>query len=318
MVARVQPLENLKDLGEINVLRSNKELKLAKNRDYCLIIGNGPSAKKYLKGLARDKFDIIGFSYLALTNTRPNFYFFEPLTIQNNNYLEWKGYLNRQIALHMLRGMQIKELKKRKFEQTQLLVNPQFCFDNYGFWEQGSNLKLCLPKYNIVNEETGFSILSGMRQQVMGEHHLLNLRGSLIRAVSLAFYLQYEEIWIVGNDPSISNYWYTDKEALEDIICCENKELATKLIRFVDENTKQGDYCTGESENYFESSTELMFLYIKAMIMKFRNKDGSYPKIRHASLNDNIIESSIYTHKLHEFIDKPIEMYCEQRQNNHG
>lgn len=317
MVARVQPLENLKDLGEINVLNNNEELKLAKKKNCCLIMGNGPSAKTFLKGFNKDSFDIIGFSYLALTNTIPNFYFFEPLTIHNGNYLKWKGYLNRQIALHKLRDMQIKELKKQKFEQTHLLVNPQFCFDDYGFWEQGSNLKLCLPKYNIVNERTGSSILSGIRQQIRCEDHLLNLKGSLIRAISLAFYLSYDEIWIVGNDPSINNYWYTDKKLLEEIVCCENKILATKLIKFVDENTKGGEYCTCESESYFESSTELMFLYIKAMIMKLKNNSISYPKIIHASLNDNIIQRSINTHKLQAFIDGPREISFEQRLNNH-
>ena len=198
----MQALNNLQQLGHINFLKTNRDLLSYKKNKICLILGNGPSSKKYLQSNIFNNVDTIGFSYISLTQYTPNYYFFEPLTIANENYRQWSGYLNRQIALYKLRDMQVNELKKDKYEESLVLLNPQFCTDSLGFWEQGSNLKLCMPKYHIVNESTELKILKGIKNQLNMTDHLLNLRGSMIRAVSLAIFLGYEEIWISGNDPA--------------------------------------------------------------------------------------------------------------------
>ena len=69
------------------------------------------------------------------------------------------------------------------------------------------------PQYTFINESDILSIRSDLKSYFASIHDkpsLLNFRGSIIRQISLAFLLDYEQIYICGLDFDLPNsYWYT-------------------------------------------------------------------------------------------------------------
>jgi hypothetical protein len=202
---------NILDITTLDLL-SLKKSRLA------LVCGSGPSLLDFVhtKG-GLDQYDVIGTSHTALLDQVHGTLFYEPIFSGegiNPNF----GDIYLAISEACLQSHIAAAISSLKSKLT-ILINPQFpsvrTADSFAYLTPLLDISVAyLPPYFFVNESNDARILCDLRRYAQSSHDaLLNFRCSMVRALSLCYLLEYEEIILTGLDPSSPNYWYTLPEA---------------------------------------------------------------------------------------------------------
>lgn len=273
------------------------ELRRLKTNNTALIVGNGPSAISYFDGSLGIDADIFSFSYSALVNSHPGFYYYEPLFIKHPEWEDWQGNLNYHFSTFSLLHICSQRIANKEFNSN-VIINPQIPPNNYGLHcNLGKKITSYSLPYFYVHESDDYAIIRSLREfKKVARLSPINYAGSMIRAISLAYCLEYERIIIVGQEPSTNKCWYDLQEALP-LIKQYAGEYAVQLIEFAtDIKNKYGEnknIHTGErTKNTLGSISAATFLTIKVLNMIAGKKS---PEIIHLNQSDKLIKEHIET-----------------------
>ena len=221
--------------GTIEYEENPKNLIQAKNHDTVVIAGSGPSvnfiAHPFLAGLA---FDLIGTANTAMLKKEPNFLFFESIDIAHlpvgasSSGSQMLHYYCAAMELELLRILRTKS-------NIKIILNPMLPAAQLSpsvsyFTPLPRGCTATLPQYYFINESNDELILRGLRAYVdYSQSAILNFRCSMVRALSLAFELGYDNIILLGLDPSSPLHWYSSDD-FETLICEEVDDIMIDLL----------------------------------------------------------------------------------------
>ena len=234
------------------------------------VIANGPSALPFLVDSTVFSKNVIGFSYQSLLQRSYYGFFWEPLPVNNPNSIEHlysfsSGALNRFLLMNLVARRCAESMDENS--SATIYINPQPLVKS-DFLINPIHRDVTPLKYFIVNESSDQLILEGLKQYIsLLQHHraspILNLRCSVIRAISLAFLSGSAEIDIVGVDPFMTEYWFTALDENHSLYLrygtslqkcfLEYKDVAmlkefSRLILSSEERTKhEGEWLCGNS-----------------------------------------------------------------------
>ncbi len=271
-----------------NSIKSLSELLPFKNSDSIYIFGNGPGAIPFIQSFNNGyiKADTSGSSAITLARFPLTYYFFEPCSFINKN---WKNNIKKLsrftelISYHVIEHEYIiasEQIDKCKV----ILPNPQF---HQRYLRKVSKGNIVIPRWYFIDEQTETETLYGLKTyfsylKSKGSDEpklLLNFKNSIIRQISLAFELGYQDIHLVGLEPSTPGYWYTQLEIIKELMspnvfdrCTEpisNLKTASDLTSETDEPFKT--FLKNGSDEYFTFNRSII-LIIKLFLTQFNSK----------------------------------------------
>ena len=198
------------------ILNGIEELKAFKRSESICIMGNGPSAFYFLDQLGPREsiYDISGTSAASLQNHHVNYYFYEPHFCINHQGSKLSTAESvSHYALHRILHHEWTAAVSVK-NCSVVIPNPQIPPNTFGYSEIIEHPEVLIPPWVFINEADDFSIIRGLRDYFTSnlyEAYILNFRASIVRQISLAIGLGYQNIYISGLDPSTIGYWYTDE-----------------------------------------------------------------------------------------------------------
>lgn len=200
-------------------LGSVQELKPFQSSDRILIIGNGPSIRTNdnVRDLLLDKnIDKSGTNAAAMLSSEITYLLFEPYFTLNSYeepFMDPEG-IAAYVTMRVLWAFVVKALNQKRGSVSNIIANPQFPPNELGYAESINTRDIYSMSMYLIRESDDQTLLDDLKGYVHRRQfhrtHILNVRGSVIRQLSLAFALQYEEIHLCGLDPSTRGYWYTD------------------------------------------------------------------------------------------------------------
>lgn len=190
-------------------------------KDICTICGNGPSLLKYTSEITDH--DIITMNTGIFLNMSPSIYIYEPIPMISHNTTHafgQPGYLNDNFDYEAILRIIFYAMSEAatNISPSKILVNPNQ--DIMGYINPLRNFNSCrIPAFFSFNEEEktmyGYWLLHFFRN--LASNHVLNFRGSIIRALSIALTLRYPVISFTGLDPSRYKYWWEEESAISFI-----------------------------------------------------------------------------------------------------
>ena len=197
-------------------MRSITSLSYLRESDTCIICGNGPSL---LKGsvfkTSYDKFLINTGVFLAVD---PTIVFIERIGIISsvtNHSLGDKMYLSDNFDYEVLNRVILYAMSSccEQLDGHRIYINPNQSSLGYLNPLASDRSYIELPIYSF-NEDLPILYGLGLLEyfERYRETHLLNFRGSIIRAFSTALAMGYKSIIFSGLDPSRYSYWWEYEE----------------------------------------------------------------------------------------------------------
>jgi len=253
-------------------LSSVQELKRHKSQETIYIMGHGPSAFVIPQELDCKEInhDLSGTSASVFQSKYTDFYWYEPHFLENGE--GFKLTTPESCSSYALSRIMHHEWTKEVSDENVGVVipNPQFPANELGYADVTIHKNTLVPPWFFVNEISDEEISKGLRTWCRApnrEDLVLNFRGSVIRQLSTAFALGYKNIYIGGLDPSISGYWYTNRELREmhmkrdilkrnDRIC---KSYGTSLLR-VAHTAPSGSALAGPVSTYYDFHRSIVFI----------------------------------------------------------
>ena len=190
----------------------NSLLSVRRN-DSCIICGNGPSV--LCKEVFLDTNDIFLLNTGIFLNVSPTLYFYERIGLLSGNTSHNHGidnYLHLNFDFEAVLRIILYEMGRtaaRVVGQQRIVVNPNQASLGYlnAIPEIGDGIDC---KYFSFNEEEidayGTNLIRYFRD--FYPSYVLNFRGSVIRAFSVALSLGYKRICFAGVDPSEYTWWW--------------------------------------------------------------------------------------------------------------
>ena len=247
-----------------------------------LIAAPGPGITDYIKFYhEKDKHDQLALSYGALVLPESKFLWIEAFTYggEPTNYKEWCSSLRECDAIinchlfHVIGKRNFQENAKKfllmtpmyepVFPMPNIQLNPTIVLFYGENWRSKDSAKLIIQTY--IDRE-------------YYKKALLNLRGSMLRCISLAFSMGYDEIVIAGADPETNRYFFQEEEGLDLI----DPEIINRLRYYLSEVIERENYILqGSTEHATEISNKVSLRCIKYFISYARYKGLKFPKIKY-------------------------------------
>lgn len=195
-----------------------KDFRHIKSSDTCVICGNGPSLLSSLLPV-NSGYDFFLINSGIFSRIDPTLYFFErvPLISSNTNHSYGiENYLQDNFDYECIQRILLYQmaLTAQKYASN-VYINPNV--SQHGFLNPLCNAESCLDVEAIsFNENDHYSFGSALLNYFnsYSDNYLLNFRGSLIRALSVALNFSYRHIIFAGLDPSHYKWWWELEESL--------------------------------------------------------------------------------------------------------
>ncbi|ABB25062.1 hypothetical protein Syncc9902_0087 [Synechococcus sp. CC9902] len=261
--------ENVQLITDINLANRQKTQKIN-------IVGNGPSLLSSFDLLDQSN-DTLGFSALIYSKIKLRYFIFEPLFALNNDDKESSEFKRVNNLLDTIFCSQIGSIiDKHEATDVTYFVNNQVITNQYGYISFPKKKKLYLPTYFYINESTDSAMLYCLKKYIESKtSDPLNFRGSMNRAISIAYLMNYQCINIFGLDPSTPLSWYHEDERdkiLQKEIVVTDYFNAWRDMRI--KNLKEFDVRKSEF-----SLIKSLFYTIYVMNKLFKAKGLNIPKI---------------------------------------
>jgi hypothetical protein len=234
-------------------------------------MGNGPSAFYFLDQLKLTEsiYDVSGTSAASLQNHHINFYFYEPHFCFNHH--GYKLSTSESVSHYGLSRILHHEWTAAVSVRNCSVVipNPQIPSNAFGYSEIIEHPEVLIPPWIFINEADDFSIVRGLRGYFMSNlynAYILNFRASIVRQISLAIGLGYQNIYISGLDPSTIGYWYTDETIRQNYIQLDVERRCKQVFRsyalalkLCQQISPAESALAGPTATYFEFTKSILF-----------------------------------------------------------
>jgi len=255
------------------------EIQADRSSSHAFICGNGPSLNKLPSSIISGC-DLIGTIPLACYAIKPKWIFYESLFIVGGIPEMMAPYTEYMMSTYM----SVREASSfaQQLVDTRLLLNPQFPQETigsqYAYYNPiEASFHAYLPPYFIVNETSERTINNDLRSYFgSGFRQLLNLKGSMIRAVSLAFIAGYSEISIVGIDPSTHSAWYLNDDARFSKKVPESLRSIYTIRSILQHKYRQNSRHEMEELNFCNN----IFLIMRIFLNRFKNSGMTIPDVK--------------------------------------
>lgn len=192
-----------------------------KTSDSLIICGNGPSLNRIRPSYFSSS-DLLVIGQGIFLRSNPKFLIYENKDIKSNQYListtshtESDYTLSEWLLLSSLASLISLEAEELQVSSNlTVLRNPVQSL--LGLYASRYPTNSILPELFIVDEISQVTILQGLKdyrgllRKIAPESApVLNLRGSIIRAISIAYKYGYQSCDIVGLDPSSPLFWWS-------------------------------------------------------------------------------------------------------------
>ena len=255
-----------------------------KENTCCTIVGNGRSC---LKSIQKKNSDYIIMNTGGFLNIKPSIILFEQIPLissQGFNRFYPEHYLEENFDFEVVYRIIHHELARamERFEPNRIFINHENKqlgrLNPMKNEEKTLHLKryamLARPKLSSYKKD-----LSEYFEKYLNTH-LLDFRGSVIRAFSLALSMGYEEIRFTGIDLSSNIYWWECHDAIHHF-----DNSAKQLISHFQMYSKlKPDFhtCHSGENNYLPPGpiTECLFYTIKIARETYKKLNRVFPTIK--------------------------------------
>ncbi len=202
---------------QVHQIQNLSSLKRHQRSETAWILGSGPSViKAFTDEDLLPAHDLIGTAHISLLKFPFRFLFYEPTWSSEGYSVDYGSiYLNlAEYVLHSHISTHIDD-----FNIGTIILNPQYPTSSRENLHPylitlHRHSSVYLPSYFYINESTDFRIVQDLKNYINNHAgRLLNFRASIIRGLTLAYFLGYKNLNVAGLDPSATEYWYTRPES---------------------------------------------------------------------------------------------------------